>query len=539
MNSIWNKNLKKFKERFFPLFKILSESSPKLFTEEAPYSMESPPLFWQIQSAKNREPTAKSQGIFLHSAYNPTREAAAINQNEDIKKTSATVMLGLGLGYHLVQWAKSFSKTEKKLIVIEPDLEYFVAAMCFTDFSEVFEVKNLVLALACPLDQVIHLIEDSSKINIGDSGVSDAFVFQNNAFMSHNPQYFNTVKTIIQRNKRKNEINAATLKKFGKLWCKNSVKNLYALTEHPNISQFCKTDIPFLILGAGPTLNEFLDFLPLVKNKVITICAETALHALLKNNFEPDFILLTDPQYWAYRHIAGLHAEKSFLVTEVCAYPSVFRFKCREIILCTSQFPVGKFFEQNLKMNLGDLGTGGSVICSAWNLAEFLGAEKIFTAGVDLGFPLGQTHIKGSSAEQTYHTLSTKLQTAEKFTASAISTAAAQNAEDFEGNKIITDSRMKLFAWWLESRIAACPKVKTYTLSKKSMFIPGISVAEKDDVLKLPEQSKKKEEFLNSIYSKKISIKEQAELKEKFTELKNNFPNEEFLREYPFLREYL
>ena len=459
---------------------MLKELSPELLTEKAPFSKDFPPPFWQLETAKNGELTAKENNIFLHSAYNPSREADTIKLNKEVLEKGTTIFFGMGLGYQIAKWAEAFSQSKKKLVIIEPDLSYFIAAMCFSDFSRIFEVKRLVLAVCCPIEQIIYLIEDSSKINVGKEGVSDSFLFINKVFTNHAMSYFNEVKEILLRNKRKNEINEATLKKFGKLWCKNSVNNIEQMAFLPYISNFNKTDLPFLILGAGPTLNDVLDFLPSLKYKVITVCVETALHALLKKDFQPDFIILTDPQYWAYRHIASLAAPKSFLITEISAYPAVFRFNCKRIILCASQFPVGKYFEKKLGLTIGDLGTGGSVICSAWNLAEFFGAKKIFTAGMDMGFPGKQTHIKGSTAEQTYHTLSNKISTAEKFTTATISNANAQNSENYLGQKILTDSRMKLFAWWLEARMAACPNVKTYSLSEKSLYIPGTSFLQKE-----------------------------------------------------------
>lgn len=540
MNSIWNNNFTAFQNRFPQLTKMLSEQIPEFSAQKIPYSIENPPTFWEIQNAKNGELTAKESGLFLHSAYNPGREASSLIQNKELNEKSTTIFLGIGLGYHIKEWAKAFSSSQKKLVIIEPDPYHLMAAMCFTNLAEIFKIEKLVIAVCCPQDQIIHLIEDASKINIGNTGVTDSFIFENKAFMIHEEKYFSDVKAIIQRNKRKNEINAATLKKFGKLWCKNSLTNINQLSKLDYISSLKKTNAPFLILGAGPTLSDILPHLNELKNKMIIVCVETALHALLKINFQPDFIILTDPQYWAYRHIAGLNAPESFLITEITAFPAVFRFNCKKTFLCSSQFPVGQYFEKKLKLDLGDLGTGGSVICSAWNFAHYCGAKEIYTAGMDMGFPGNQTHIKGSSSEQTYHTLSTRISSAEKFTSSSICSAASQIAKSYSGEKIITDSRMKMFAWWLESRIAACPEVKTFSLSEKSLFIPGITPIIIDEVLKLPDITNEKNDFINSSNSSNEKSSSQASiLQNKLNELLKAFPQNDFLDEYPFLVEYL
>lgn len=539
MNSIWNNNFSAFQNRFPQLIKMLSEQNPFFSYKANPFSIENPPDFWTLQNAKNGELTAieNSSKKYLHSSYNPTREASSLIQNKELNEKSTTIFFGIGLGYHIVEWSKAFSSSDKKLVIIEPDLNHLIAAMCYTDLTSVFKIQKLVIAVSCPEEQIIHLIEDSNKINVENSGVTDSFIFENQSFVSHAEQYFKNVKAIIQRNKRKNEINAATLKKFGKLWCKNSLNNIHYLSELDYISSLKKAELPFLIIGAGPTLSQSLPYLHQLKNKMIIVCVETALHSLLKINLQPDFIILTDPQYWAYRHIAALKSPESYLITEVTAYPAVFRFNCKKILLCASQFPVGQYFEKKLNFNLGDLGTGGSVICSAWNFAYFYGAKKIYTAGMDMGFPENQTHIKGSSFEQTIHTVSTKLKSAEQFTSSSICNANAQEAKNYSGKKIITDSRMKMFAWWLEARLAACPDSKTYSLSSQSLFIPGISAINPKELLTLPDIQNK--EMYLQLNNTKNNSKQASELSEQINELLKTFPQNEFLEEFPFLSEYL
>ena len=196
---------------------------------------------------------------------------------------------------------------------------------------------------------------------------SDAFYFDIASFTQHNQQYFECVKTIISRNKHKNEINAATTKKFGKLWSNNCKKNAKYINqlEFINIYKNKFKDIPFVIVAAGPTLQKNLINLKKLydskktKNKeVIIVCVETALKILLKNKINPDFIILTDPQFWAYRHIAGAQAPESVLITELSTYPSVFRFNCKKIVLCASQFPNGKEIEQKAGFSTEQIGDG-------------------------------------------------------------------------------------------------------------------------------------------------------------------------------------
>ena len=483
MNSIWNNNLKLFNSRFPDLFNILEETF-----QITSFNLETQLPSLLIQTAKNGEVTASDNGKLLHSAYNPSREAHNSVFIPEVQEKSSIVFYGMGLGYHLVEAAKLIlqNSNKKKLIVVEPNLEYFLASLQLIDWTEIFKVEKLVLAINCPAESVLPLIEDTTTINTTLQGVSDAFYFDIASFTQHNQQYFECVKTIINRNKHKNEINAATTKKFGKLWSNNCKKNAKYINqlEFINIYKNKFIDIPFVIVAAGPTLQKNLINLKKLydskktKNKeVIIVCVETALKILLKNKINPDFIILTDPQFWAYRHIAGAQAPESVLITELSTYPSVFRFNCKKIVLCASQFPNGKEIEQKAGFSteqIGDLGSGGSVASCCWNFAVFAGAKQIYLMGLDLSFPGGQTHIKGSSAEQTWHTKSNRLANSDKFTTELLHNANVSLGTNYNNAPVLTDSRMKMFAWWFESRLASLPQIKTYTFSKEGLKIPGI-----------------------------------------------------------------
>ena len=449
--------------------------------------------FWRIFEAKNGSPTAEDISVTppvrLHSSYNPEREAYNAVTNQQVLEKQTAVFYGCGLGYHLIQIAEFLenNKIDKKIILIEPQPEYFFAALSVLDWAPVFRIQKLVLAIGCPAESLMPLLESSDHINIGGEGVSNSYFFEVPAFTAHAQDYFNTVKTLIYRNKTKNDINAATYKKFSKLWIRNSKKNLGNIQNCSTVNNFLieitetaattgavtpyGTDC--LIVAAGPSLQNILPYLSELKKRLTIICVETALHSMLRQNVQPDFIIITDPQYYAYRHLAGLSAPQSTLICPLSVYPAVFRFKCRQILLCSDFFPISTFFEQQLG-TFGNLGAGGSVASSAWNLAYMLNAKNIYFAGLDLSFPSKQTHIKGSSAEQTFHTRSTRLTPAEKAGCGSMFGANPEYGVSYSGQKVLTDARMKMFAWWFESRIAACPEVKTYSLCSESLMIPGV-----------------------------------------------------------------
>lgn len=539
MNSIWNKNFLLFSNRFPQFAEILQNDFPDLLKKYCVSDFTIP--FWQINQAKNGQLSAFENGVRLHSSYNPQKEAFNAVNTAEVAQKGTTVFYGFGLGYHLVEWSKIYK--DKKLIVVEPEIEHFLAALALIDFTEVFSVENLIFAVNCQCDQVILLLENGQKINIGNSGILDCFFFDIPVFSNHAKEYFEQLKTLVKRNVQKNKINTATLQKFGKRWCKNSLKNIFQYAKCKGIGIFrdkAPDNLPFLIVGAGPSVKEILPYLTEIKKKCIIVCVETVLWAFVKANVEPDFVILTDPQFWAYKHIANLQTKESFLITDISVYPHVFDFDCKGVFLCNSQFPIGNYFERKLDIvdELGDLGTGGSVASSAWNFAKFCGAKEIFTAGLDFSYPEKQTHVKGSSAEQSFHVVSDRIKSAEYQTGKILFSADTFYENSFDGKEVLTDSRMKMFTWWFESRIANSPEIKNFSLCKKSLKIPGFRYFMLQDFLSKKNLEDKRNEFLSNA-GKNLNTKSSAEIKKRIKiieEISKTFPNQEFLKEFSFLK---
>ena len=492
MNSIWNKNLLHFRERFPELAKMM-EKRISFFEEYAGTENEKSLLhpFWEVSTAKNGEITAKANSLLLHSAYNPLHEAEnLINSRKDgIKNAKALVFEGFGLFYAPKVAARIFP--QKTIILVEPDIDHFLAAMVFVDAEELFFHSSIIFACGASTEQVIALINQY--------GILNSEFFSSSAQTSHAQAYFSELSELVQRNRNKEKINNATLEKFRTLWFRNSRKNIQktAALESIDIYKNRAENLPFLVLGAGPSLQKILPHLENLKKTMVIVCVDTALRALLKQKVQPDFIVLTDPQYWAYRHIAGLKSTESILITENSVYPSVFKFECKKIVCCKSQIPVAQFFEKYCG-GQGYLGAGGSVASCAWTFAKFCGAKNIFLCGIDLSFPKKQTHIKGSTFEQKIHITSTKIKPAETAAMPLLFGGNATLEKDFYGNPVLSDQRMKMFAWWFESNVAASPETKTFTLSPEGLFIPGIVPFELKKLSDFPEILTQKKEFLSA-----------------------------------------
>ncbi len=478
-NDLLEKNLTQFSKRFEHLHTALLALIP---TYSQPEGVE---LF----TAKNSEISATFKNNYIHSSYNPSAEAKKLILSNEVHSSDSIVFLGVGLGYAPIECAKNY--TNKTIIIVEPNPFYILLSFSVLDWSSVFEHSSLVFLIEAPQQTVITILEQY--------GLHDCHIIAQKILMQHAGEYFENIQKLIERNLNKQSINMRTLERFSTLWLSNMCKNFAHIEKLPGINKYEKkaNNLPACVLAAGPTLDEVLPHLHEIKKRSIIICVDTALKACLSVGVQPHFILLVDPQYWNARHIDGLQAPESIFITESAAYPSVFRFPCKEILLCSSLFPLGKYAEK-FTGKKGELAAGGSVATSAWDFARFIGCKEIYMAGLDLSFPGKQTHTKGSTFEEKSHIESAKLKTSETFLSKVLYNPHTEKAFDYNGKETITDARMKLYAWWFESKCATFKNIKTYSLSSKSLAIPLIEAVKITHLLNLQEAPQDIENFINT-----------------------------------------
>ena len=154
-----------------------------------------------------------------------------------------------------------------------------------------------------------------------------------------------------------------------------------------------------------------------------------------------------------------------------------------------------------------------------------MGCKTIYVAGLDLGFPDGKTHAKGSTFEEKANTNANRLKNAETAISGALFSANTKTLRSYNGKAIRTDSRMTMYAWWFESRCAEYSAVRTYTLTSESLSIPGISPAELSAVLAGPDKQEEINAFIENCeaQSNSTSFEERrAELDRALSSLRND-----------------
>lgn len=237
-------------------------------------------------NAKNKEKTALINGTFIHSSYNPSKEAERFVNNLKIGfNPSLIVLIEPGLPY-TVNFLKQFFSDCKFAVIRYTDffknynsdfdfvINYFEHSDNFeTYFSSIFSEEQLMSAFFIEWEPCAKVFETihSNVISIVKKCV-------------------NTAKTVL-----------VTRQYFEKKWFINTLNNLIYLSNPCKLNK--RINKPILIISSGPSLQNAISIIKENRNKFFIICLSSAISVCIFNKIVPDLCMSTDGGYWAGEHL--------------------------------------------------------------------------------------------------------------------------------------------------------------------------------------------------------------------------------------------
>jgi hypothetical protein len=439
----------------------------------------------RVEAAASGDPTLKVGVIRIHSKHDPAREGKRLAETLE-EGSGPIVVLGFGLGYAACAAGERFP--ERPLIIVERRIEALKKALESRDMESFLRERKLVFILGNSGKPRPGAVTSALRLFEGKP-----VLLRNRALISLDEEWYGESERHIKTWISKDDINRATLKRFGKRWVRNLAANMTAIRDAPGIAALAGclagTGIPALLVAAGPSLDLVEDLLPELAERCVVAAVDTSLGFMLRHGTAPDFALTVDPQYWNFRHLDRVKAPKTWLVAESAVYPPALRQPFRGKLLCGSLFPLGRFVEDRVDPK-GELGAGGSVATTAWDFARVLGASSVWIAGLDLSFPDLKTHFRGALFETRSLAESTRFVPAETWSVRALRDGIPFRAPASGGGEVLTDRRLSLYAAWFENRFSLFPGLRNYSLSPGGLAIPGIVPAAPKDLLALPQRRK-------------------------------------------------
>jgi len=421
-------------------------------------------------------PTLTMDGVLVHSARDPVREAEKLAAAAD--GPEPVILFGFGLGY----LAEALRRRDgnRAILIVERHEALLAAAFAARDLADLLAHENLAFMLGGESDGILSLLQLFSGA---------PRILANRTLRNRDALWYDEIENRVATWIAKDDVNAATLRRFGKRWVRNLARNMDALRDIPGVAGFagCARGLPALVVAAGPSLDTVLPYLPRLAERCIIVAVDTALRAVLSAGVDPDFVLVVDPQFWNARHLDRCPAPRSCLITESAVFSPVLRHDFGSRFLCSTLFPLGRFIEDRLDPK-GSLGAGGSVATSAWDFTRLLGAGPVWIAGLDLSFPGLKTHFKGAVFEERALSEGDRLNPAETRSFRALRDGRPYPAPAADGSTVLTDRRLSLYAAWFAHRFRQLGTAAPRSLSGQGLALDGFAVAPLEELLALPQR---------------------------------------------------
>ena len=205
------------------------------------------------------------------------------------------------------------------------------------------------------------------------------------------------------------------------------------------------SDVPAIIVAAGPSLNKNVQELKRAKGKALILVVDAALRAVVNAGITPDLGMTVDARV----------ADRFFEGIDISTFPFVFEAISREEIVKRhtgkhfyDEFPCNMFAKAVIEKKgyvLDDILTGGSISTSAFSLVKALGFKKIVFIGQDLAFTGGQSYNSGLKMDEKENEQHQKKR-------------VIVQVKGNDGTMLDTDYQMDMYRKWIENEILKLPE---------------------------------------------------------------------------------
>jgi hypothetical protein len=457
----------------------------------------------EVRAAQSGEPTLTLRGVYVHSPRDPVREARRLAENTGGE--GPVVLMGFGLGY--AAEALAAAAPDRPLVVVERRPAVLKAALESRNLGDLLTTRPVLFVIGDAPQSVIaalRLLEERPQA--GSRGTGKFTLVRNRALTSLDPEWYAALEQRINAWSSREEVNTATLRRFGKRWVRNLAANRETIRDLPGVSalfaRLAPLPFPVFLAAAGPSLDSVAPLLPELAQRALVVAVDTSQRLLLERGVDPDFTLAVDPQYWNARHLDRAPAVKTCLIAESAVWPSALREPFERAFLCASLFPLGRFIEERIDPK-GSLGAGGSVATSAWDFARsLLSADgDIWIAGLDLSFPGLKTHFRGALFETRSFAESRRFMPGETLSFRALREGFPFHAPAANGGRVLTDRRLSLYASWFENQSRLYPALRSHSLSPEGLAMDLFPVSPVEELLALPPRRPEIKALLTEAFS--------------------------------------
>lgn len=331
----------------------------------------------KLEKTKSNNFTLRYDGKYIHSKYDPVKEAAQFAENNiKLLKKDKILIYGIGLGYHIVEILKS---THGIIYIFEWNKK--LIKYCKEVHKDIFEKDNIKIFDKNNknfYDLLSKTLEETKDLMIHRPSLE--------TIKEENEELYNLLNDFLIK-KQLAKINENSNDKYAENYKTNMQSKYNNIIEF--IDKMKNKNETIIITASGPSLDDELDILKNNRKNFIIFTVGSSLRTVIENQIVPDAVFLID---------GGPEIKNQFIGFENLNIPLCFSAYASKEAIAIYNGPKYIFNDREEELQII---TGGTVAVAALDIAIKCNPKNIIFLGQDLALINGKNHTK---AYETIHT---------------------------------------------------------------------------------------------------------------------------------------
>ncbi|HCJ12010.1 MAG: hypothetical protein A2Y14_01695 [Verrucomicrobia bacterium GWF2_51_19] len=312
----------------------------------------------------------------------------------DVKHFSINATTGFGLGFHLEGILKKLD-SESLLMVGERFPEMLGGVLSVLDCSQLLADPRLILTTGPVNDDLYRGFYAAS---VAFKKHLSTFVFS--PLQALDESYYNAFFMDFGKQFRRHYQLQRTNIEDSPYWQNLTLANLPYLLNAPDVIEMrgLFAGFPVVLVSAGPSLDESIEFLKAVQDKAVIVAVNSAYRKLSHEGIRPHLTLAADPRrstFWGYGQEP---VDDVFLLSTYFVNTNVVKLFPNRTFTWSNRLELINWVKDKQGKSHGTpITEQGTVSACIADLAKIWGCNKICLVGQDLAYSSqGQTHTGDS-----------------------------------------------------------------------------------------------------------------------------------------------
>ena len=429
------------------------------------------PINHKYVSIKGNEVLHTIRGDSLFPTYGEGKKDELLKRwvtNLKIKSESLYSLTGFGDGSHIKEFFENTSGGTH-FLVVEKDPALLRETLSKFDLSDLLSNDRLLLGTGECDDSFFKDLQAAAMLGLADvnSVVFSPLHCVDEGYYDHARNEMVRQYLVIRPLM---EVNLRT----GTNLQENTLENMPYMSNSPDVGELADLfkDTPFILVGAGPSLDDSIDFLREVQDKAIIVTSNSPYRKLINSGIRPHLAVTADPLSPTLRGFQNVSIEGVPLACPFSAYPEIIRMFSGRILSWVTFSPIVDVLKEASGLKPGTpIMEQGTVSGCVLDLSRLFGCKKVLFVGQDMSVRADGKYYTDDSAYSD---------TGSHFTHKKDGHILPGNCED----EVLVEGRLFVYLKTFEKFISENNQVEYRNLARSGVKVKGAPYLSCEDALK-------------------------------------------------------